>query len=188
MRIILLTCIVALLSCNNKTTTNPHILIVSPYGDIEVELYPKQAPITVAAFLSNIKLGIYKNTSFYRVLKNEDLTPETNYGVIQGGLWPELSKANEIDHESTQKTGLSHESGTISLARLSSGKASTEFFICIGEQKIFDAGQAMPNDKQGFAAFGRVVDGMDVVRKIQNQPSTGDKFLKKIDITNIEIL
>ena len=172
-------------ACNNKKNDNPVVVIKTAYGDIEIELYPKQAPKTVAVFLANIEKGLYKNTNFYRVIKNDDLDIQSNYGVIQGGTWP-VKNELQIEHESTKQTGLSHISGTISMARTTGEKASTEFFICIGEQQLFNEGGNSPTDNQGFAAFGHVIQGMAVVRKIQDQKNNGDKFLNPISINNIE--
>ena len=172
-------------SCNNKKTDNPVVVIKTAFGDIEIELYPKQAPKTVAAFLTNVEKGLYKNTNFYRVLKNDDLDMQSNYGVIQGGIWPAKSGA-QIENESTKQTGLLNISGTISMARTTGEKATTEFFICIGEQQLFNEGGENPADKLGFAAFGQVIKGMAVVRQIQNQKNRGDMFLNKIVIDNIE--
>jgi peptidyl-prolyl cis-trans isomerase A (cyclophilin A) len=186
MRIIfILFVIVTLLSCNNNANDNPHIQIVTSYGDIEIELYPKQAPKTVAAFLQNMEAGLYKNTNFYRVLKNEDLNADDNYGIIQAGIWPATKPVPAIPLESTNASGLSHISGTISMARTSGAQATSEFFICIGEQKVFNQGGDLPEDKLGFAAFGKVVSGMNVVRKIQDQKNNGDKFVQNIAIENI---
>jgi peptidyl-prolyl cis-trans isomerase A (cyclophilin A) len=177
-----------LLSCKNNANDNPHVQIITGYGDIEIELYPKQAPKTVAAFLKNIDASLYKKTNFYRVLKNEDLDQQSNYGIIQAGIWPSIKTADSIPLESTKLTGLSHISGTLSMARGSGEMASSEFFICIGEQKTLDEGGDLPEDKLGFAAFGKVVKGMDAVRKIQDQKSNGDKFIKYIAIENVEKL
>ncbi len=176
------------IGCKNNTNDNPHIQILTGFGDIEIELYPKQAPKTVAAFLKNIDAGLYKNIKFYRVLKNEDLDMQSNYGIIQAGIWPKDSSANEIPLESTKLTGLTHESGTISMARTSGAQATSEFFICIGEQKTLDEGGDLPEDKLGFAAFGKVVHGMNAVRKIQDQKNNGDKFIENIEISTIEKL
>jgi peptidyl-prolyl cis-trans isomerase A (cyclophilin A) len=186
--IFILFVIVTLLSCNNNANDNPHIQIVTSLGDIEVELFPKQAPKTVAAFLQNIDAGLYKNTNFYRVLKNEDLNADDNYGIIQGGIWPATKPVAAIPLESTSTTGLTHVSGTISMARTSGAQATSEFFICIGEQKVFDQGGDLPEDKLGFAVFGKVVSGMNVVRKIQDQKNNGDKFVQNIAIEKVEKL
>ena len=178
-----------LLSCNQSQYKNPHILIDTQLGEIEVELFPEQAPKTVAAFLSYIDSGLYTNTSFYRVLKSEELPTETNTGIIQGGIWQ--TKPDQkvlipgIEHESTKQTGLTHQSGTISLARTTPGTANTEFFICIGNQTLFDYGQDGSEDRQGYAAFGKVFTGMPIVRKIQAQSGHSDKFNERIRINKI---
>jgi peptidyl-prolyl cis-trans isomerase A (cyclophilin A) len=172
-------------SCNQNKDSNPHILIDTNYGDIEAELYPQKAPKTVAAFLSYIDSNLYKNTTFYRVLKNEDMPIDINYGVIQGGIWPLEKNIKGVEHESTTKTGLTHTNGTLSLARTGIGTATTEFFICIGDETIFDAGNKGREDTLGFAAFGLVVHGMDIVRKIQSQKNNGENFISKIIINNI---
>jgi peptidyl-prolyl cis-trans isomerase A (cyclophilin A) len=174
-----------IISCASNKNDNPHILIETNYGDIEAELYPKKAPKTVAAFLSYIDSGFYKNTSFYRVLKNEDLPMDINYGVIQGGIWPLEKNIKGVEHESTKLTGLTHTNGTLSLARTGIGTATTEFFICIGNETIFDAGNKGRQDTLGFAAFGKVIHGMDIARKIQAQKNNGENFITKIIINNI---
>ncbi|HTC01474.1 MAG TPA: peptidylprolyl isomerase [Ferruginibacter sp.] len=180
-----------LISCHAKYD-NPHIVIHSNYGDIEVELFPKRAPKTVAAFLSYVDSGFYDNSSFYRVLLTEGLAGNDNIGLIQGGIWQthpqHLLSIPGIAHESTKQTGLSHTDGTISLARTKVGTANTEFFICIGDQTQLDYGNNMLGDGQGFAAFGRVIKGMSIVRKIQSQQSSGENFTGKILISSIEKL
>jgi peptidyl-prolyl cis-trans isomerase A (cyclophilin A) len=177
-----------LFSCNAKKYDNPHIIIDTSYGEIEAELYPAKAPKSVAAILSYIDAGYYKNSSFYRVLKDEDATMETNYGIIQAGTWPNKKDVPAIDHESTRLTGLTHSNGTLSLARTTVGTASTEFFICVGDETTFDAGNTNRQDTFGFAAFGSVVRGMSIVRKIQAQKSKGDLFEKKITINDVKKL
>ena len=181
-----------LISCGHKKYKNPHVQIKTAYGEIEVELFPEQAPKTVAAFLMYVNAGYYKNSSFYRVLTNENVPAEYNSGLIQGGLYTthveHLEKIQGIIHEPTKQTHLSHTSGTISLARTTPGTASTEFFICIGDQQQFDSNESASVDGLGFAVFGKVVEGMDIVRRIQNNPSSGDSFNKEIKIANIERL
>ena len=183
---------IILLSCAHAKYKNPHVLINTTYGDVEVELFPDKAPKTVAAFLSYVDSGFYKDGSFYRVLSNENVPPENNAGLIQGGIFKtnprKLVQIPGIVHESTKQSGLSHVSGTISLARTTPGTASTEFFICIGDQTEFDSSATAGGDGLGFAAFGTVVNGMDVVRKIQNNPYHGDAFDAAIKINNIERL
>lgn len=177
------------LSCSQPHYKNPHIVITTQLGDIEVELFPDQAPKTVRAFLSFVDSGYYNNSSFYRVLKAEELPTDNNTGIIQGGIWqtrPDLKVSIPgIEHETTKQTGLTHESGAISLARTTPGSANTEFFICIGDQTSLDYGKHGTEDGQGFAAFGKVFKGMAIVRKIQAQNSHGDAFDEKIMISKI---
>ncbi len=176
-----------LVSCSHENYKEPHILIITNYGDIEAELYPDKAPKTVAAFLSYIDSGFFKNSSFYRVVAEYD-----NTGLIQGGIWQtnnkKASQLPGIVHEAPAQTGLSHTSGTLSLARTAAGTGNTEFFICIGDQTHFDSSRRVNPDGKGFAAFGKVIKGMDIVRKIQSQPSRGESFIEKISIANIEKL
>jgi peptidyl-prolyl cis-trans isomerase A (cyclophilin A) len=178
-----------LMGCSTKYA-NPHIEIQTKLGDIEVELYPKQAPKTVAAFLSYVKAGYYKNSSFYRVLNNDNQPSNAPKAeLIQGGLYRSNPKVHDtlsgIPHETTQQTQLLHTDGTISLARLQPGTATSEFFICIGDQPGFDYGGENNADKQGYAAFGKVVKGMDVVRKIYHQPDDEQSFDPPVPIYNI---
>lgn len=183
---------VILFSCSQPAYKNPHVLIETRLGDIEVELFPEEAPVTVGSFLSYVDSGYYTNSSFYRVLKADELPNPNNTGIVQGGIWqtnPELKlKLPGIKHETTAQTGLSHQSGSISLARTTPGSASSEFFICIGDQSPLDSGRRGTEDGQGFAAFGKVFKGMAIVRKIQEQKSHGDKFDEKIDIYKIRRL
>lgn len=184
--------VIILLSCSHPHYKDPHIVIYTNYGEIELELYPDKAPKTVAAFLSYIDSGYYTNSAFYRVIKDNDLLPIDNYGLIQGGVWQTDDKPGPqvagIVHESTKQTGLSHTSGTISLARTTPGTASTEFFICIDDQTQFNYGNEINGDKEGYAAFGKVLKGMKVVREIQSLPNNGDRFIQPIKISKIKRL
>lgn len=157
-------------------------------GDIEVELFPANAPKSVAAFLANIDSGYYKNASFYRAL-NEDNQPTGNAetAMIQGGIWKTRHglKIPGIRHESTQQTKLTHTNGTISFAREAPGTATTEFFICIGDQPGFDYGGINNPDGQGYAAFGRVVKGMELIKQFYILPTNGDLLQPPVDILNI---
>lgn len=177
-------------SCSNPTYRHPHVLIETGMGDIELELYPDKAPVTVAAFLSYIDEGLYDGTSFYRVLKSDDMGGPVNPGIIQAGIFhnPEKAKKPGLVHETTARSGLSHTDGTVSMARTEPGTASTEFFICIGDQSPLDSGRRGSPDGLGFAAFGTVFKGMKTVKKIQEQRSTGDAFDKKIRIQKIRRL
>lgn len=168
-------------ACSRQDTSKPHIVIQTTMGDIELELYAKQAPATVAAFLSYVDADLFHNSSFYRVL-NQDNQPSNapKTELIQGGIWRTNNKKAVslpgIVHESTKQTGILHTDGVISLARLAPGTASSEFFICVGDQPGLNSGGENIADGQGYAAFGKVVKGMAVVRRIYSQ-NDNDQYL-----------
>ncbi len=167
----------------------PLVKIKTAKGDIIVELYADKAPKSVAAFLANVDAGYYKNASFYRVL-NDDNQPSDalKAQLIQGGAYRsknKMSKPPLIPHESTKQTGLLHKAGVISFARLEPGTASSEFFICISDQPGFDFGGDNNPDGQGYAAFGKVMEGMDVVYSIYRQNENEQSFDPPILIVNI---
>lgn len=177
-------------SCATENRENPHVEISTRYGDIVVELYPRQAPVTVAAFLSYIDAGYYDESSFYRVLVDEEQpswAPKSE--IIQGGIYKAnsslLSKIPGIRHETTAQSGLSHTNGTLSLARLAPGTAHTEFFICVGDQRGYDFGGKNNPDGQGYAAFGRVIRGMDVVNRMYAAPHRDGQLAPQIYITSM---
>lgn len=186
--VILILCLLS--ACNSHRYKNPHIEIQTAFGDIEIELFPDQAPKTVAAFLSYIDSGYFKRSNFYRVLNDDNQptnAPKTE--LIQGGIWKKqtgkvISLAG-IPHESTQKTKILHKNGVISLARLAPGSATTEFFICVGDQPGLDYGGENMTDGQGFAAFGKVVKGMGVVKRIYTQHENDQYFDPPVFIFDI---
>ncbi|MFT4671161.1 MAG: peptidyl-prolyl cis-trans isomerase A (cyclophilin A) [Pseudohongiellaceae bacterium] len=137
-------------------------------GTIDIELYGGAAPITVANFLEHVAGGYFDGAEFYRVVTfaNDNGSPKIE--VIQGGLNERISPLPAIAHETTQQTGVTHLDGVLSMARGEVGTASSEFFICIGDQPGLDFGQPRNADGQGFAAFGAVVSGMEVVRGINS--------------------
>jgi peptidyl-prolyl cis-trans isomerase A (cyclophilin A) len=191
MRTVVFYALLLLCSCHSRRNPDtPHVLIRTQAGDIEVELYLRQAPRTAGAFLSYIDSGFYKNCSFYRVL-NEDnqVTGAGAAKLIQGGIWKtNHSKAVSlpgVPHESTQQTHILHTDGVISLARTAPGTATTEFFICVSDQAGFDYGGDNNPDGQGYAAFGKVVKGMDVVRAIYGMPENDQSFTPPVAILNI---
>ena len=179
--------------CSAPRTGNPQVEITTRFGDFTIELYEQQAPATVAAFLSYIDSGYYDDASFYRVLVDEDqpsYAPKSN--IIQGGIWKTnpslLAKIPGIPHETTAQSRLSHIDGTVSLARLAPGTANSEFFICVGDQPGYDFGGENNPDGQGYAAFGRVVQGMDVVRRMYAAPQRDGQFTPQIFITGFRRL
>jgi peptidyl-prolyl cis-trans isomerase A (cyclophilin A) len=167
-------------------------MIKTELGDITIEIYKKDAPITAANFLKYVDEGRYKDGCFYRIVTmgnqpNNDIKIE----VIQGGLSSETrgNMLSSIEHETTDKTGILHKNGVISMARSKPGTASSEFFICVNDQPELDFEGKRNPDGQGFAAFGKVVKGMDVVNKIHQQPTEGqmlDPQIKILDIVRVK--
>ncbi len=177
-------------SCTSPEYKNPRILIQTSIGNIELELYQVQAPKTVSAILSYIDSGLYTDASFYRVLNmNNQPSDAPKAELIQGGLWNKKGIRRDlitgIPHESTQQTGILHKNGVVSLARQEPGTASTEFFICIGDQPGFDYGGENNPDMQGYAAFGKVIDGMNVIRKIYQMPEEDQYFHPPVPIFKV---
>jgi peptidyl-prolyl cis-trans isomerase A (cyclophilin A) len=166
----------------------PHVFIKTELGDIEVEIYEKAAPITASNFFKYVDEDLYKDGCFYRVV-TMDNQPDNDIKieVIQGGLSGETqgNMLPPIEHETTDKTGVLHKNGVISMARSKPGTASSEFFICVGDQPELDFGGKRNPDGQGFSAFGKVVKGMEVVRKIHRQPTEGQMLDPQIKIFNI---
>lgn len=171
----------------SQTSKNPVVSIETRFGNIIVELYKDIAPISVNNFLKYVDKGLYKNSSFYRTVRMNN-QPHNKYKieVIQGGLGDDTTKMlPPIMHESTKETGILHKNGVISYARNAPGSETSEFFICIGDQPELNYGGKRNPDGQGFAAFGKVIKGMNIVRKIQLQPSVRQMLKPKVKIFNI---
>jgi len=183
MRIFLLLIIAtALISC--AKSQNPRIVISTQLGDIEAEIYVDKAPVTAANFLRYVDSARYNNglACFYRIVRMDNQPDKAiKIEVIQGGFGKdsliELFQFPPIKHETTKETGVLHKDGILSMARMEPGTASSELFICIGDQPELDFGGKRNPDGQGFAAFGKVISGMAVVRKIQ-QLKDIDQYLK----------
>jgi peptidyl-prolyl cis-trans isomerase A (cyclophilin A) len=165
---------------------NPEITIKTDLGNIEIELYRDKAPVTTANFLRYVDSSLFTNGCFYRVVRmdNQPDNP-VKIEVIQGGRLDEKGGFSPIMHETTEKTGILHKDGIISMARSEPGSATSEFFICVGDQPSLDFGGKRNPDGQGFAAFGRVLSGMDIVRKIHSIPAPSQYLEKKVIIYNI---
>ncbi|MGD8539507.1 MAG: peptidylprolyl isomerase [Candidatus Aminicenantes bacterium] len=169
-------------------TENPKVLIKTELGDIKVEIYINEAPITASNFLKYVDEKLFDRGSFYRIVTMDNQpNNDVKIEVIQGGLGFGESEKRfpPIEHETTDKTGIKHRDGVISMARNNPGSASSEIFICINDQPELDFGGKRNPDGQGFAAFGKVIAGMDVVRKIQQHPAEGQMLNPKIMIHSI---
>ncbi|HEY4030848.1 MAG TPA: peptidylprolyl isomerase [Caulobacteraceae bacterium] len=143
------------------------VTIKTPKGQITVDLYAAKAPITVKNFLRYVDAKLLDRSSFYRV---SHVPNAPDHGLVEGGLRGDRKKVfKPIAHESTAKTGLTHKDGVVSMARRGPGTATADFFIVVGDQPGFDADPSGQGDKDGFAAFGQVTSGMDVVQAIFEQ-------------------
>lgn len=153
---------------------NPRVRLETSLGSIVIELFADKAPATTANFLKYVDRKLYDGASFYRASKPPNATAN-DYGLVQGGLQNDPKKVlPPIPHESTLKTGLSHTDGTISMGRHAPGTAQADWFICVGEQTYLDADPHDPKSP-GFAAFGRVLEGMETVRTVLGLPVDPDR-------------
>ena len=176
-----------MVSCARETIIP--ISMEAELGPIQLELYPDRAPITVSNFLRYVDENRYEDFHFYRVVHMENQPDnDVKIEVIQGGLGFDKHPMElpTIVHETTDKTGIRHLNGTLSMARMEPGTASSEIFICINDQSELDySGKRNPDD-QGFAAFGKVISGMDVIRKIQLLPETKQMLDKVVKVNSIQ--
>ena len=163
----------------------PEVNFKTSLGNIVCEIDTVHAPVTAKNFLNHLKNGTFENALFYRVVRPDNQpVSKVKIEVIQGGLYDDklIEKQPSIIHETTQQTGLKHKNGALSMARNEPGTASTEFFICVGDQPSLDFGGKRNPDGQGFAVFGWVISGMDVVRKIQQLKDTSQYLFEPVKI------
>jgi peptidyl-prolyl cis-trans isomerase A (cyclophilin A) len=165
----------------------PRVIIQTDLGDMEVEVDSVHAPLTATNFLRYVDLGFYRVGRFHRtVTADNQPNDKVKIAVIQAGLDSlRVQDFPPIPLERTRVTGLSHRDGTISMARGGPDTATSDFFICVGDQPALDFGGKRNPDGQGFAAFGRVVLGMDVVTKIHRSPAEGQALEPPVRIINI---
>ena len=153
--------------------------IETDLGTITAEIDTVRAPITATNFLKYVDMGMYSGGTFYRAVRLDN-QPEDDVKieVIQGGIarGRRDDQLPAIPMEPTGVTGIEHLDGVLSIARAGPETGRGEFFICIGPQPELDQGGRRNPDGWGFAAFGRVVEGMDVVRRIQARETDGQYF------------
>nr|WP_093309967.1 peptidylprolyl isomerase [Sphingomonas jatrophae] len=146
------------------------VALTTAQGRIVLALEKERAPVTTANFLRYVDAKRYDGISFYRAVK-----VQPGYGLVQGGVWKDGKRLfPAIAHEPTTRTGLSHTDGAISMGRNAPGTATGDFFIVVGGFPSMDADPKAPGDNQGFAVFGRVVEGMDLVRTLLESPTSAD--------------
>lgn len=163
----------------------PHVVFRTERGEIEVEVDTIRAPVTGNNFLRYVDGGFFTNGSFYRVVRQDNQPNDSiRIEVIQAGASREKRGQGfpPIELERTSVTGLKHLDGTISMARAGPNTATSSFFICLGPQPALDFGGMRNPDGQGFAAFGRVVRGLDVARRIQGEAANGQNLIAPVAI------
>ena len=161
------------------------VRVETELGVVEVQLDASRAPVTVANFLKYVDGGHYDGGAFHRTVKMDNQPQnKIRIEVVQAGALKGKEFA-PIALERTNQTGLKHVDGAISMARSGPDTATSDFFICIGDQPSLDFGGMRNPDGQGFAAFGRVVKGMDVVKKIQQAPAEGQTLKPAVRILRV---
>jgi dipeptidyl aminopeptidase/acylaminoacyl peptidase/cyclophilin family peptidyl-prolyl cis-trans isomerase len=158
-----------------------HVVLHTPLGRLLAEVYVRKAPISSAGFLRFVDQGTYDGAAFVRVVRPDNDAAEPKIEVVQASVANFEAASSGLDHETTVVTGIKHVDGTLSLARLSIGTGTpATFFICVGDQPNLDFGGLRNPDGQGFAAFGRIIEGMDIVRRIQQLPTRPDAPVEQL--------
>ncbi|HKR25181.1 MAG TPA: peptidylprolyl isomerase [Allosphingosinicella sp.] len=168
--LLLLLCLAAPAAAQPAPPAQPatvRVTLRTSLGDVVLELERARAPVTTANFLRYVDARRFDGTSFYRSMKLR-----SDWGLVQGGIRDPRLLYPPIAHEPTTQTGLSHGAGVISMPRRAPGSAQADFFITVGAHPGYDANPAGAGDNLGFAAFGRVVQGMDVVLRILEAPTS----------------
>ena len=148
------------------------VVMTTELGPIPIALETERAPVTAGYILKHVDERRLDGAAFYRAYK---ITPDGSIGLVQAGIQDGRKLLPPVAHEPTTSTGLTHDEGAVSLARAAPGTAQAQFFFILGSLKALDANPAGPGDNLGFAVFGRVTEGMDVVRKILNVPISATK-------------
>jgi peptidyl-prolyl cis-trans isomerase A (cyclophilin A) len=171
------------------------VRVETSLGNIDIAVDGEHAPVTAANFLKYIDAGLYNGGRFHRATRPDNYAPQLPerppMQIIQAGINPDRRKDGfpPIPLERTTATGLKHVAGTVSMARAAAADSATsDFFICLDDEPSLDFGSKRYEDGQGFAAFGRVVKGMDVVRRIQQQPVKAQALDPPVPITRISRL
>jgi peptidyl-prolyl cis-trans isomerase A (cyclophilin A) len=173
---------------------SPKVKVETTEGAFVVELYPDKAPITVANYLKYVDRGLFIGATCFRASKPKDYAGN-DYGLVQCGQKDPAKKLPPIAHESTIKTGLTHgKDGVISMGRFAPGTAQADWSIMLGDMSYLDADKKDPKANPGFAAFGQVVEGLEVIRKIIVMPTDpnrgegamkGEMLVKPVRITKV---
>jgi peptidyl-prolyl cis-trans isomerase A (cyclophilin A) len=170
-----------------EKTSPVSIRIETEAGNIVLALYPDKAPVTVSNFLRYVDGGFFSGGCFMRTVRPDNEQNSVKIQVVQAVVhpWKENNSFPPISLERTSVTGIRHVDGAISMARGEPNSATSSFFICVGDQPELDFGGKRNPDGQGFASFGIVTEGMDVVRRIQMAPAEGQALVPPLIITRI---
>ena len=166
------------------------VIMSTSLGDIKLAIFPDRAPISAANFLAYVEAGHYQGASLYRVTKKQG---NSSIAVVQGGLLAHtmagdgaeyaspMTPLAPIQHETTDATGIPNEAGTIAYARLAPGSASSEFFFNLEDNPILNTNNGGPDrDGFGYATFGRVISGLNILRSMQNLPLEGSAGIEML--------
>jgi peptidyl-prolyl cis-trans isomerase A (cyclophilin A) len=156
------------------TSSRVSVVLTTAIGTITIQLQTERAPLSTADFLKYVDARAYDGGRFFRVVRENNDRRHPRIDVVQGGTRPDAKQGPPVKHETTAITGLRHLDGTVSLTRDAPGTGSgAEFFVCVGAQPGLDFGGLRNPDLQGYAAFGQVTAGMDVVRRIWVMDASG---------------
>ena len=157
-----------LTACGSKVDKSPNVILETSLGAIEIEVYPEKAPLSAGDFLNYVDRKYYHGQGFYRVVRADNDPRQMGMSLIQGGRLNIESVGAPIAHETTKMTGLRNKAGSVAIAREEPGTGSAAFFfINIDDNNFLNEGGERNPDGQGYAVFGQVVSGMEVIKKIQ---------------------
>lgn len=187
--IILIAAYLLIWNFSSKSVANPKVLMSTEVGDIIFVIYLDKAPISAGNFLKYVDEKRFISSSFYRAVTLENQpNDDVKIEVIQGGIGFVESdlRLDPIAHETTEMTGLKHLDGSISMARSEPGSASSEFFVCIGDQPELDFGGRRNLDGQGFAVFGQLLSGQEIIGKIHSSINKEQMIVQPVKIFSIK--
>ena len=170
------------------TSDSVRVVFETDLGAFELEVDVDRAPVTAANFLRYVDGGHYDGGAFHRTVHADNQPDDSiRIAVVQASRNRDATAPSfpAIALERTTETGITHRDGTISMARAGPNTATHSFFICIGDQPSLDHGGMRNADGQGFAAFGRVVEGMEVVRAIHAAPHEGQRLAPPVGIARV---
>lgn len=165
-----------------------HVDLRTSLGTISIALYGQQVPVTVANFLRYVDRGLLAEACIYRVVRREHWVPGREMEIVQGGLGLTPEKMlDPIPHESPTDTGLLNRKGAISMARGEPGTATSEFFVCLEDCLCLDPtpSPTPPHDGLGYAVFGEVTEGLEILKEIQMLATLDDA---RIDLLKGQLL